>query len=614
MRRRLPWLAAALAALYLVAGLKSPKRAGLDLESFGRVPVLHNGRIKPLDTVARNSLLMILGKQTLREEDPSGRRVPAVEWLLELSASPERADARKAFLIHDPDLLGLMGRREEDGTRHAFKDLEPFLMEISRQARAAGEIDAKRRSRFQAAAVNLHQRIELYQRLKHSLRLPDTEDYRRELAEYRIAVAEGKEAFSAHVKAGGDFGGRELNRLGVFFRRYRFMAEASPYRPVPPAEGEPDDAWTTLGESLMLAMRDGEVRPEAESLAMLTEHYRRGETEAFNRLLTRHLAASRLERPSAAASARREAVFNRAEPFFRGMVVYVAVFLLVCLSWLADPKAFRTAAYYVLIAAFSAHTLGLLARMALQGRPPVTNLYSSAVFVGWAAVLLAIVLERLYRSGIGSLAASAVGFGTLLVAHHLAAGGDTLEMMQAVLDSNFWLATHVVTITIGYSSTFLAGLLATVYILRRLLGVENEATEKSLAQMTYGIVCFSLLLSFIGTVLGGIWADQSWGRFWGWDPKENGAFMIVLWHAMILHARWGGYIRRRGLMVMAVFGNVVTALSWFGVNMLGIGLHSYGFMDKAFWWLSGYCASQLVLMGLAFLPPRPRRRTAAAEA
>jgi hypothetical protein len=114
-------------------------------------------------------------------------------------------------------------------------------------------------------------------------------------------------------------------------------------------------------------------------------------------------------------------------------------------------------------------------------------------------------------------------------------------------------------------------------------------------------------------VLGGIWADQSWGRFWGWDPKENGALLIVLWNAIILHARWGGYARDRGIMAMAIFGNVITALSWFGVNMLGVGLHSYGFMDKAFWALSGFCASQLALVGLALAPRRFWRGRAAAE-
>jgi hypothetical protein len=103
-------------------------------------------------------------------------------------------------------------------------------------------------------------------------------------------------------------------------------------------------------------------------------------------------------------------------------------------------------------------------------------------------------------------------------------------------------------------------------------------------------------------VLGGVWADQSWGRFWGWDPKENGALLIVLWCAIILHARWGDYIGQRGLMVMAIFGNVITSFSWFGVNMLGIGLHSYGFMQKAFPWLVGFMLSQLALMAIAGIP------------
>ncbi|MBI4061751.1 MAG: cytochrome c biogenesis protein CcsA, partial [Elusimicrobia bacterium] len=121
---------------------------------------------------------------------------------------------------------------------------------------------------------------------------------------------------------------------------------------------------------------------------------------------------------------------------------------------------------------------------------------------------------------------------------------------------------------------------------------------------TYGVVCFSIFFSFLGTVLGGIWADQSWGRFWGWDPKENGALLIVLWNALILHARWGGFVRERGIMLMAIFGNIIVSLSWFGVNMLGIGLHSYGFMDKAFLWLSAFCALQLALICLGALPPR----------
>src|SRR5262249_44950531 len=127
---------------------------------------------------------------------------------------------------------------------------------------------------------------------------------------------------------------------------------------------------------------------------------------------------------------------------------------------------------------------------------------------------------------------------------------------------------------------------------------------KALSKMIYGIICFATLFSFVGTVLGGIWADQSWGRFWGWDPKENGALIIVLWNGLILHARWGGLVRERGLVSLAIVGNIVTSWSWFGVNLLGIGLHSYGFMQAAFWWLLGFVASQLLLIALGSLPDR----------
>ena len=186
--------------------------------------------------------------------------------------------------------------------------------------------------------------------------------------------------------------------------------------------------------------------------------------------------------------------------------------------------------------------------MYLEGRPPVTNLYSSAVFIGWGAVLLGIFLERFFRNGIGSATAAMIGFITLLIAHHLSMDGDTMEMMRAVLDTNGWLATHVVCVTLGYASTFLAGFLALTYIVRGAFTPSlDRATAQSLTRMVYGIVCFATLFSFVGTILGGIWADQSWGRFWGWDPKENGALLIVLWNAIILHARWGGLVRQRGL-------------------------------------------------------------------
>jgi ABC-type transport system involved in cytochrome c biogenesis permease subunit len=193
-----------------------------------------------------------------------------------------------------------------------------------------------------------------------------------------------------------------------------------------------------------------------------------------------------------------------------------------------------------------------------------------------------------------------------------------------VLDTNFWLATHVVVVTLGYAATFVAGAIGIVGIIAGVVmnlfrlprnPASQSATSdlmKILANMIYGVICFATLFSFVGTVLGGIWADQSWGRFWGWDPKENGALIIVLWNALVLHARWGGLVRERGLMNLAIGGNIVTAWSWFGVNMLGIGLHSYGFTNAAFFYLTFFVATQLGLIVLGGLFWRkPSRATSA---
>jgi ABC-type transport system involved in cytochrome c biogenesis permease subunit len=216
-----------------------------------------------------------------------------------------------------------------------------------------------------------------------------------------------------------------------------------------------------------------------------------------------------------------------------------------------------------------------------------------------------------------------------------------MEMMRAVLDTNFWLATHVVIVTLGYASTYVAGFLGILFVIlglftRRLtspftkkgaatavavttfisppLGAavaltalpsaDKIAMDKALAKMIYAITCFATLFSFVGTVLGGIWADQSWGRFWGWDPKENGALIIVLWNVLILHARWGGLVRERGLANLAIFGNIVTTWSFFGTNMLGVGLHSYGFMDEQRVAFLTFIASQAALIVMGLLPVR----------
>jgi len=250
------------------------------------------------------------------------------------------------------------------------------------------------------------------------------------------------------------------------------------------------------------------------------------------------------------------------------------------------------------------HTVALGLRMHLSGRPPVTNLYSSAIFIGWGSALLGLVLERIYKLGVGNIIAAVSGFVTLQIAHILAADGDTMEVLQAVLDTQFWLATHVTCITLGYATTYVAGLLGIIFIVRGVFTPSlTPEIARNLTRMTYGTVCFATFFSFVGTVLGGLWADDSWGRFWGWDPKENGALLIVLWNALLLHARWGGMVRERGVAILAIVGNIVVSWSWFGVNQLGVGLHSYGFTNGVALTLWIFAISQVLLAGCGLFPP-----------
>ncbi|HEY2783515.1 MAG TPA: cytochrome c biogenesis protein CcsA, partial [Fimbriiglobus sp.] len=247
----------------------------------------------------------------------------------------------------------------------------------------------------------------------------------------------------------------------------------------------------------------------------------------------------------------------------------------------------------------------LICRMYLMNRwlVFVTNLYSSAIFIGWATAALGVLIELLFGRGLGTAVATVMGASSLVIAYFLGLDGDTLNMLQAVLDTNFWLATHVTTVTLGYAATYFAGFFGLVYIIT---GVATPYltgdVRKSLAQVIYGTICFATFLSFTGTVLGGIWADQSWGRFWGWDPKENGAVLIVLWNVLVLHARWAGLVKARGVAVLTIFGNIITMWSWFGTNQLGKGLHAYGFSKELATWCTVVWGVHLAFLVVGLVP------------
>ena len=625
--RFLPLCALLFGVAYAAAALFAPPEASdYDLIGFGALPVLANGRIKPLDSVARTSLLALQGRQRVSAPENSDPLVGTpTEWIADVFFAPARADSFPTFRIDSPEVLALLGIAESDTeirygsfskrvmavlgmlpsrtTRFSYDRLLPKLDDMDRQARLADGVEAPLRTPFQRQVLAMRDHVVLYLRLRASLQTPDVSDFAGELGKFEAALPAGILAIAAKQKG-------ELHDEGAVVamsqmaNRFGFMEQMAYLRPIPTVSERPGAGqWESAGTELMKSFETGRVSPEVLSYAMLGRAWRERDPSAFNRIVHALQQELGARYPVEMAKGRVELRFNRSQPFYVSTVLYVTAFILAALSWLKYPQALGRAAFWLVLVAWLVATAGIVTRMWLEGRPPVTNLYSSALFVGWGAVALCMVIEHLYRNAVGSAAAGMIGFATLLIAHNLALGSDTLEMMRAVLDSNFWLATHVVVVTLGYASTFLSGFLALIYIIRGLFTRSlDQATADSLTRMVYGIVCFATLFSFVGTVLGGIWADQSWGRFWGWDPKENGALLIVVWNAIILHARWSGMVRSRGLMVMAVFGNVVTSWSWFGVNMLGVGLHSYGFMDEAFYWLNGFVVSQLMIIAVALQP------------
>jgi cytochrome c-type biogenesis protein CcsB len=222
---------------------------------------------------------------------------------------------------------------------------------------------------------------------------------------------------------------------------------------------------------------------------------------------------------------------------------------------------------------------GFAMRIAIAGRPPVTNMYESVIYVGLGAALFGLLLELVYRQKYVLTAAAGVATVALILADNCPTVLDpSLRPLQPVLRSNFWLVTHVMTITLSYAAFALAMGIATITLGYYAARSTNHTAIAALGRFTYKAIQIGVLLLATGTILGGVWADYSWGRFWGWDPKEVWALVALLGYLAVLHARFAGWVGHRGLAALSVICFALVIMAWYGVNfVLGAGLHSYGF-------------------------------------
>lgn len=618
------WILAVLVAGWLLRHAMPPKteEGQADLVAFGELPLVYEGRTKPFDTLARNSLRVLSNRTTFVEEvkvrNDQGEAVngadgkprvkevkqPAIRWLLDLMSDPELASRHKVFRIDSPHVQKILNLERRKGFMYALEEFyEPVIDgTLAKQAEVARKKDDAERSADDRKLLELERKLGQYSLLMNAFNPP--------------GLPEPPENDQDMMAVQQFFMGLQQAK-----RQLDHFDERQPPLSVPPIAQDEDDEsaaalptgkWHTYARGVFNAYIQRQLQRQEPSepvvlfMEILAAHGN-GDAAKFNEKVKQYRRWLNRNAPEDVSieMASFESYFNHFAPAYYSAFSYLFAFIFAGVALLGWSRMLNRAALLTIVATFFVHTFALWARMEISGRPPVTNLYSSAVFIGWGGVLLGIAFEAIYRNGIGNVIASALGAITLGIAYLLSGDGDTFKVLQAVLDTQFWLATHVVCITLGYSTTFIAGALGQFYVLTGFSSRKLTPTmSRDLSRMIYGTVCFGIFFSFVGTVLGGLWADDSWGRFWGWDPKENGALLIVIWNALVLHARWDGMVKDRGLAVLAIVGNIITSWSWFGVNELGVGLHSYGFTSGVWSTLWIFWLSQVAVIAVGMLPRR----------
>lgn len=557
-----------------------------DWKAIGKLPVKQDGRIKPLDTIAGYTLQALsepaLGGVTY-VTDQDGNKRSQVEWLLGVMADVRWTKDAQVFRIYAKEVRELLQLDE------ARKNFRYSYNEIT-----------KNREAFFAEVDKLREKSR--NKVEFNFREQKISDVYSKLTSYELLSAAYDEPALPRLDSDKEEDFRAaMVRLDELDRRYKVIEDMKPPAMIPPiskgktSDNTPADAdWYAYGpakfDSILQRVRGVEPNPSIESLSNFLRAVQSEDAREINSTARKYraLIADSTEVTAAQPKLEAEAWLNSFRPVRIGVMLYILSTIVAVVSFATHKtRKLRHLASGMILGIFIIHTLTLLARMYISGRAPVVNLYSSAVFIGWACVLLSLILELVIRLGFANIVGSLIGLISLCIAGSLDKS-DTMHVLAAVLDTQFWLSTHVVIITLGYAVTYLAGFFGAIAAIVMLIFptqtvsevTQREHTLKQLDRMAYFSVCFGILFSFVGTVLGGLWADDSWGRFWGWDPKENGALMIVLWNALVLHARWDRMVGLRGFCILALVGNIVTSWSWFGTNLLGIGLHFYGFNEK----------------------------------
>ena len=579
------------------------------IATMERVPKTDDGRTKSLHTFAYYELLRnrAYPSVALKLEDKSTRSISPVAWFLDVLLFPEIANRYPIFNVEDSGALLQVGLTPHDKRRdkYAYDELAPAREQLIAARTRLANVPSDKQDRLDVQINNLATNLIRYEDLINFLNF----------ARKGIAVPNDFADEPLKSKAGQTVPLSEaLSGLkeSATFKKFMVAARSGDRSPMPdllqkidlylrdtssinwyaPPTAAIPDAWVPAGGLIRDYLTDGPHAATAiahlqtlEKLTVLAaDPAKNGELQAAVQSLGQGLIAA-AERSGSYQKVPMDLGYLKAGLFSWSKWLFLILFLLLAVSWIAPASRMGTVLTktgmwggwlgMLLILA------GITWRVLITGWGPVTTIYETIPFITVMAVAFALVMEKIFKNRVSLIVAICCGAAGMFLAGRYEAGdaADTMPSLVAVLRSNYWLWTHVTTINIGYATVLLAAIFSMVYIFCRLFDItrQNKALFRMLTQSAYGILCFGLVFSLIGTILGGIWGNDSWGRFWGWDPKENGALVIVLWCLAVLHMRLAGWIKEIGLHLCTAFGANFCLFSWWHVNLLNVGLHSYGF-------------------------------------
>jgi len=539
--------------VYGQSDLPNSSSGSLDFKQWGLTAIQDGGRRKPVDTFARETLIRITGRSTFT--DKLGRNWQPNDFVL--SALLETRDWK-----NEPMVLISVGRLIEqlglDKTERRFSFAQ--LAGSAELLRIANEARARKRAeepldRVQQEALTVSDRL----------------------------------AMLSNVTNGSGF-------------------------LIIPAPRNETDPWVEPSE-FSHYYTEAQFAPLQTQLQTLVTAYAQGDGFNFSRAASQLREGLRELSPTIYPQDRQlrlEYFYNHFEGFYRAIWCYgIAVVILIVAHLRKRGRTLRNIGVAVAIVGLAFQASGIAMRCMIAGRPPVTNMYESIIWVSFAVLFFGMIFFARYRTPVYLLAALPVTLVALLLVHQMPiAMPSSIDPLVPVLRDNFWLTIHVLTITLSYAAFALAMGFGHILLWRY---VRNPAAASADAPMhfwLYRVLQLGVLLLATGTILGGVWANYSWGRFWGWDPKETWALIALLCYILTLHGRLAGWWTEFGLVVASVVCFLAVLMAWYGVNfVLGKGLHSYGFGIGGETYVATFVVADLLFVVFAIWRYRASKRT-----